>query len=263
MLATGTFRGPAQFVNARSDDDGVVTHEVWKGGISTGSGYFLAHLKLLPEGAQLAEVLAAQLLEMLAIPSPRAFLVDVSKRDLHNSRFAIAPSRSRPGFATETRPTDTHWSGANDKQIVAAIANMGLPWLVRAAIFDELIANSDRSPGNMLINAGQIELIDHERANFAENAGIGGRSYFAELLKRECVATRSACWSELKRQLPAIERMRLDSLRQQPDFPEMVVERAIEAVSWRQIRLKPMLEFQLGQAPLPLSFDADLRSDHV
>ena len=100
------------------------------------------------------EVLCNRLALMLGLPVPNSFVVDT-----HNSSW---PCQQRFTYATELQGNYRSYSLTLRDSRITRDFLQAWPFLEKAILFDEWIANSDRTPANLLFDSqSTFMLIDH------------------------------------------------------------------------------------------------------
>ncbi len=138
--------------------------QTWLGTVSTAEGFTRAYVKLLPPTQFVAESVCAWLLRNYGVPTPEPLWVLVHRRVLSGYRSWAKGEESRVCFATNEMPAQSLWQEA--KRDPAALMRLG-KWAhtLPAGIFDELVANDDREPKNILTDGrNNYWLIDHNHA---------------------------------------------------------------------------------------------------
>lgn len=143
----------------------------------SGAGPFLhAFVKLQPTNVRSIEAVCSWLALEMRLPVPEPYFVHVSRAKIKSKcRWDFDAVESVVCFGAAAI------EGAQTLRLARAGAEpsslLFWPQLARAAVFDHLVANDDRSADNVLIDtAGRLWLIDHARA-----IGGGGQPLFSNL----------------------------------------------------------------------------------
>ena len=210
--------------------------------------------KLLPDAQCAVELVSAWLGATVGLPVPAFGRIEVSSSCIPFGTSWPYSDEQHTAFASATVPYAKQVSSV-DSYAVEARLNLW-PYTELAGAFDELIANDDRSQGNLLIDGGQtIWLIDHARAL----GGAGDRLFstelrpsfdnfflhriarqtFAERLKRK-QALLHAC-AYLRSAVPRIP------------YTDLQISSTLEAEirSWLAARLRNLEQLVLSRVGLP------------
>ncbi len=147
-----------------SSEKGV--NETFVGLIQTSSDELRAYIKVLDARQLVNELICSTLGRSVGFPVPEGFLVRASTSDLPESGILAKLGGEALIFASADvgRPSLKRRLTEDGAQFLASLFTTWKQWDV-ASIFDEWIANSDRHPGNLLIeNPDKVWLIDHSHA---------------------------------------------------------------------------------------------------
>lgn len=169
MFRTGNLASP---VFVRKEDP----HVVLDARVSSAGPFLHAFVKLQPTHVRSIEAVCSWLAMEMRLPVPEPYFVHVSRAKVRSKcRWDFDASESVLCFGAAAiegaRTLRLARPGAEPSSLLA--------WapLARAAVFDHLIANDDRSADNVLIDIeGKLWLIDHARA-----IGGGGQPLFSNL----------------------------------------------------------------------------------
>ena len=230
--------------------------------VSTATGFVLAYVKVLPATQFISESVCSWLLIRLGLPTPEPLWVQVHRQVLPGSRAWQKGEQDRICFATRALPAQTllRVMGRNPTALQQlAKWEHAFP----AGIFDELVANDDRGPDNVLTDGrGRYWLIDHNHA-------FGSDRWTPEWLRDNTFPIFSNRLLEVLAGTPANQRLKLGS--EAPSFcakfvnvlkglplPEIVKDsrqrKAVDSFLARRAKsLVEMTRDRLGLKELPFS----------
>jgi hypothetical protein len=151
-------------------------HVVLDARVSSAGPFLHAFVKLQPTNVRSIEAVCSWLALEMRLPVPEPYFVHVSRTKIRSKcRWDFESAEAVVCFGSAAV------EGAQTLRLARAGAEPPslLAWaqLARAAVFDHLIANDDRSADNVLIDTGgKLWLIDHARA-----LGGGGQPLFSNL----------------------------------------------------------------------------------
>ena len=151
-------------------------HVVLDARVSSAGPFLHAFVKLQPANVRSIEAVCSWLALEMRLPVPEPYFVHVSRAKIRSKcRWDFDAVESVVCFgAAAIQGAQTlrlARTGAEPSSLIV------WPQLARAAVFDHLVANDDRSADNVLIDiGGKLWLIDHARA-----LGGGGQPLFSNL----------------------------------------------------------------------------------
>jgi hypothetical protein len=255
MFRLGTLlRGATRVPNVKTN--------TWLGLVSTATGFERAYVKILPPAQFISESLCAWLLLQVGLPTPEPLWVMVHASVLPGSRAGRRVDEKQICFGTLALAAQSLWRGSvRDPEAVRQLTR----WehTLPGGIFDELVANDDRGPENILTDGrGGYWLIDHNHA-------FGSDKWTAEWLIDNAFPDFSNKLLELLAATSASQRMKFDAaarghcarfvkaLKDLPLSDLAASARTKQAVdgflSARAQRLVEMTRSRLGLDELPLT----------
>jgi hypothetical protein len=151
-------------------------HVVLDARVASADPFLHAFVKLQPTNVRSIEAVCSWLAMEMRLPVPEPYFVHVSRAKVRSKcRWDFEAAEAVVCFGTAAiegaQTLRLARTGAEPSSLIV------WPQLARAAVFDHLIANEDRSADNVLIDTGgKLWLIDHARA-----IGGGGQPLFSNL----------------------------------------------------------------------------------
>jgi hypothetical protein len=148
------------------DADYKGVNETYVGLVQLSTGQVRAYIKVLYGRQLVNELISVTVGRAAGLPVPEGFLLKVTANDLPESKLLAKYTGEALifGSADVGCPSLRRRIIKPERQILSELLSKWKGW-VSAAIFDELIANSDRHSGNLLAESfEQVWLIDHSYA---------------------------------------------------------------------------------------------------
>ena len=132
------------------------------------------YVKVLPVNARSIEVVCAWLAREIELPAPQPMLLDMpASRMPKGCAWPFGTNPRATVFATRAIENSLPLCNVSSDTAKALVDRWGS--LPAAAVFDQLVANDDRTEGNILVGPrNDIWLIDHGRS-----LGGGGQRFFS------------------------------------------------------------------------------------
>jgi hypothetical protein len=162
QIKLGTVVPGASFIEA--DDKGV--NETFVGLIQLPEERLRAYIKVLSGRQLINELICVTVGRAAGLPIPEGFLLKATADDLPESRMISSAGGETLifGSAAVGCPSLRRRLTKPEPEILAELLSKWKGW-VKAAIFDEWIANPDRHSGNLLLESFEhVWLIDHSHA---------------------------------------------------------------------------------------------------
>lgn len=141
----------------------VTPHVVLDAGCASATAIDRVFVKLLPEHLFCVEAVCAWLAHDARLPVPEAYVVRVPRHKVpKDCPWQFGPSMIINAFGSKAVEGALSLDRIDSSVVREKV--WAWPMLELAAVFDELVANDDRSENNMLMGArGELWLIDHAR----------------------------------------------------------------------------------------------------
>lgn len=164
---TGTLANPVTVVKLHPD-------VVLDARLASADPFERVFVKLLDENRRCIEAVAAWIAQDVGLPSPAARFTNVHRSKIRGKcEWRFAGRDEIVAFSTVAVENAVQLIKLESS--VVALRLLRWKYLELAAVFDQLIANDDRSEGNMLMDGrGTFWLIDHARS-----LGGGGQRLFS------------------------------------------------------------------------------------
>jgi hypothetical protein len=122
------------------------------------------YVKVLPVNSRCIEAVCAWLAREIKLPAPEPLLLNMlASRMPRGSQWPFGTQSQEVCFATREVPYARALCGVDSDQVGSLLDRWDR--LADAAVFDLLIANDDRTEGNILVGPGRdLWLIDHARS---------------------------------------------------------------------------------------------------
>lgn len=141
--------------------------ETYKGIVETSTGKVQAYVKMLHKRALAGELVCTVLAQAAGLPVPNGYLIEVRQEDYPESSFLKTQGlKSTIAFGSEelNAPSLSRRYESSDEAAFDYLFDTWQRWQ-EAMLFDEWVANSDRHPGNFIVNGpNDVWLIDHSHA---------------------------------------------------------------------------------------------------